>query len=267
MRSGHGTELVIDAGTGVRALGRALPDGLGRVDLLLSHLHMDHLQGLGFFAPLYVPSMEVHLWGPASATASLRERLMRYLSPPLFPVHLRDLPCRLHLHEVPCPRFTVGPFAVQTATICHPGPTVGFRIETAEGSLAYLSDHEPALGVRPFPDEPQWTSGHALASGVDVLIHDGQYTRDEYPSHVGWGHSSTDHAVRFAEHVGARRLLLFHHDPSRSDAELDRLLDDPRAPRACAPGARRRRGHHHRDWCTQRRLSHGHANLRRRRPR
>src|SRR5882724_473073 len=101
VRGSDGTVLVLDAGTGIRRLGPSLVS-LKRLDLLLTHLHMDHIQGLGFFSPLYDSGVEVHIWGPASTTADLRTRLMRYLSPPLFPVHLRDLPCQLSLHEVPC---------------------------------------------------------------------------------------------------------------------------------------------------------------------
>src|SRR5215472_3808209 len=113
-RGSEGTVLVLDAGTGIRRLGVALPSSLRRVDVLLTHLHMDHIQGLGFFAPLYNPEVEVHIWGPASATLDLRARLMRYLSPPLFPVHLRDLPCNLVLHEVPRGEFEIGPFRIRS---------------------------------------------------------------------------------------------------------------------------------------------------------
>jgi len=224
VRDHAGSVLVLDAGTGVRALGAALPPDLQRVDILLTHLHMDHVQGLGFFAPLYNPAIAVHIWGPASTTASLRSRLMRYLSPPLFPVHLRDLPCALMLHEVPCGTVSIGAFTVSSTLVCHPGPTVGYRIEADGGALAYISDHEPALGVRNFPGPPEWTSGHALAANVDLLIHDGQYSLDEYPNHVGWGHSATDDTVRFAAQARVKQLVLFHHDPSRNDAAVDRLL-------------------------------------------
>ena len=101
-----GSLVILDAGTGIRGLGLSL-DGRRptRIDILLTHLHMDHIQGLGFFAPLYDPDVETHLWGPASTTLDLRGRLVRYLSPPLFPVHLRDLPCNLVLHQVPRGRF------------------------------------------------------------------------------------------------------------------------------------------------------------------
>lgn len=224
VRGHEGSVLVLDAGTGIRALGHSLPADLQRVDIFLTHLHMDHVQGLGFFSPLYNPAVEVHIWGPASITASLRSRLMRYLSPPLFPVHLRDLPCRLTLHEVPCERLSIRELAVSSALVCHPGPTVGYRIESQGGSLAYISDHEPALGARHFPQSAEWTSGYTIAANVDLLIHDGQYSRDEYPRHVGWGHSTTDDAVEFAKLAQVKHLVLFHHDPNRTDTEMDQLL-------------------------------------------
>ena len=181
-----GTVLVLDAGTGIRALALELPTTLSRVDVLLTHLHMDHIIGLGFFGPLYNSSMEVHIWGPASATLSLEARLRRYLAPPLFPVLLRDLPCRFELHHTGRSRFSIGPFQIRAARVCHPGPTVGYRIETETSSLAYLPDHEPALGTRRFPVDPEWTSGFELAHDVDLLLHDAQYTREEYPARAGW---------------------------------------------------------------------------------
>jgi phosphoribosyl 1,2-cyclic phosphodiesterase len=216
-----GTVLVLDAGTGIRSLGLALPPGLARVDVLLTHLHMDHIIGLGFFGPLFNPDMEVHIWGPASATLSLEARLRRYLAPPLFPVMLRDLPCRLELHHTGRGRFSIGPFGVRAARVCHPGPTVGYRIETETSSLAYLPDHEPALGARRFPLDAEWTSGFELAQGVDLLLHDAQYTRKEYPRHAGWGHSTMHDAVAFARLAGVMHLVPFHHDPGRDDAALE----------------------------------------------
>ena len=222
-----GTVLVLDAGTGLRRLGALLSAPLPRVDLLLTHLHLDHIQGLGFFPALYDPEVEIHLWGPASATQCLRTRLTRYLSPPLFPVHLRDLPRpeRLSFHDVvSSEEFSVGEFRVRTAFVCHPGPTVGYRIAADSASLAYLPDHEPALGVPHFPLAGDWTSGFALARGADLLVHDAQYTLEEYKDHVGWGHSAWEHAFAFAELVGAKQLVPFHHDPAHDDAFLDGLL-------------------------------------------
>ena len=220
VRGEDGTTLVLDAGTGIREAGVDLPRDLRRVDVLLTHLHMDHIQGLGFFGPLYNPAMEVHIWGPASATASLDARLTRYLSPPLFPVLLRDLPCRLHLHHVPGGEAAIGPFRVVAQNVCHPGPTVGYRITEGSAVLTYISDHEPALGARQFPSEPEWTSGWALAHEADLLVHDAQYTREEYPKHVGWGHSSVHDALAFAALARVKRLALFHHDPARNDEAL-----------------------------------------------
>lgn len=223
VRGPEGTVLVLDAGTGIRRLGATLPPTLSRVDLLLTHLHMDHVLGLGFFGPLFAPQVELRIWGPASTTRGLRKRLIRYLSPPLFPVPLRDLPAPL-FHEVPCGEFRIGEFSITSALVCHPGPTVGYRIATSEAVLTYLPDHEPALGVPRFPVSAEWTSGYALAAGADLLIHDAQYTPEEYAARVGWGHSSFQHAIQFGRLAGARHLVLFHHDPGHSDDHLDRLV-------------------------------------------
>jgi len=224
VRADDGQVLVLDAGTGIRPLGAAI-GAVRRVDVLLSHLHMDHIQGLGFFAPLFDPTVAVHLWGPAASDADLRYRLARYLSPPLFPVHLRDL-TNLGVHALPAGPFEVGAFRVLASRTCHPGLTVGFRVEADGHALAYLSDHEPALGHSGFPCGIEWTSGYELARDVDLLVHDGQYTLEEYSSHVGWGHSAVDHAIEFARLASVRRLVLFHHDPAHDDDAIDRLTAD-----------------------------------------
>ena len=223
VETGDGACLVLDAGTGIRRLGAAFGPEAKRVDVLLTHLHMDHLQGLGFFAPLYRPELEVHIWGPSSTTLDLQSRLARYLSPPLFPVRLRDLPCRLALHDVPLGDFQIGSLTVTAALICHPGPTVGYRLNEDGKTVAYMPDHELALGVRHFPEAPEWTSGFDLAAGVDLLIHDAQYTAAEYDEHVGWGHSAIPHTLAFAAAAGVRKLVTFHHDPSHDDVLLDQL--------------------------------------------
>lgn len=223
LRATKDSLVVLDAGTGICALGAELPPDIVRIDVLLGHLHMDHILGLGFFTALFRPDLEVHIWGPGSTTQPLRSRLARYLSPPLFPVSLRDLPCRLSVQDVPLGPFELPGLLVKTALVCHPGPTVGYRLEDGNTSMAYLSDHEPALGVRSFPESSRWTSGFELAAGVDVLVHDAQYTDVEYPRHMGWGHSSISHAVAFASLAGARQLVAFHHDPWHDDDMLDQL--------------------------------------------
>jgi len=228
-----GTLLVLDAGTGIRRLGAKLGPEAGRVDVLLTHLHMDHIQGLGFFRPLDQPGQEVHIWGPPSTTLHLSARLSRYLSPPLFPVRLRELPCELSLHDVPLEPagFQIGALRVCAALVCHPGPTVGYRISEGNVSIAYIPDHEPMLGARGLAGA-EWISGFDLAAGVDLLIHDSQYSAVQYPRHVGWGHSAIPHVLEFAARTGVRRLVTFHHDPRHDDAALDRLVDEARCSAA-----------------------------------
>lgn len=225
VRNADGAVLVLDAGSGLVRLNPVLDPCPSRLDILLTHLHMDHIQGLGFFQPLFRPEIEVHLWGPVSSTMGLDERLVRYLSPPLFPVRLRDLP-NLEVHDVRPGSITVGPFRVTADLVIHPGPTLGYRVESDGRSLAYLPDHEPALGARTFPKPPEWTSGYDLSEDVDLLIHDFQYTTEEYRERQGWGHSAMSHTVAFATQVGAGRLVTFHHDPEHDDATLDRLHDE-----------------------------------------
>ncbi len=222
----EGTMLVLDAGTGIRRLAATIPESMRRVDILLTHLHMDHIQGLGFFAPLYLPDVEVHIWGPGSATLRLQARLMRYLSPPLFPVNLSELPCKLTFHDISSRDIDIGEFRVCSALVCHPGPTVGYRISAPEGGvLTYLPDHEPALAALRFPSLPrEWTSGGTLAAGADLLIHDSQYSAAEYPGHCGWGHSSLNQTLDFGTLTEVKQLVPFHHDPDHTDTDLDRLM-------------------------------------------
>lgn len=214
-----GAKLLLDAGSGARPLGVAC-ERRDRIDILLSHLHMDHVQGLPFFAPLLDPGVEVHIWGPISTTRTLRERLSRYLSPPLFPVRVRDLP-NVEFHDVVPGEFTIDSIRVTADLVTHPGATLGYRLTEDGASLTYIPDHEPAMGNGGFPDEPSWISGYSLAAGADVLIHDAQYTDEEYSMRVGWGHTSITHLAAFAELTSVARLVTFHHDPGHTDDMLD----------------------------------------------
>lgn len=219
----QGTHLVLDAGTGIRRLGLDLPRSLHRVDILLTHLHLDHIQGLGFFGPMDDPDYQVHIWGPASIQYDLRMRLTRYLSPPLFPIHLRDLPSTLVLHDVAHTTFSIGEFTITSMPVTHPGPTLGYRITCGNKTMTYIPDHEPALGVKNFPLRGEWTSGYDLAADVDLLIHDAQFNNLEYARRIGWGHSTLEHAVEFARLARVKRLLFFHHDPGHNDYALESL--------------------------------------------
>ncbi len=218
-----GSMLALDAGTGIRSLGLGLAAEPARLHILLTHLHLDHIQGLVFFAPAFRAQTEIVIWGPASPEASLRDRIARYISAPLSPVEVRELPCDVSFRHCPEAEWEIGPARIRAASVAHRGPTLGYRIDDGDSSLAYIPDHEPALGADIDALEEDWISGLGLARNASLLIHDGQYTDAEYPDHIGWGHSSLTHAVSFSRRAGADRTLLFHHDPMHSDAQLDAL--------------------------------------------
>jgi phosphoribosyl 1,2-cyclic phosphodiesterase len=218
-----GSLLALDAGTGIRHLGLSLAAEPARLHILLTHLHLDHIQGLVFFAPAFRPQTEIVIWGPASPEASLRDRIARYISAPLSPVEVRELPCDVSFRHCPESEWEIGSAKIRAASVAHRGPTLGYRIEDGDQSLAYIPDHEPALGADIDSLEDGWISGFALAHDASLLIHDGQYSDLEYPDHLGWGHSSITHALSFAKRSRARQTVLFHHDPLHSDGELDRL--------------------------------------------
>jgi phosphoribosyl 1,2-cyclic phosphodiesterase len=219
-----GTRIVLDAGTGIRGLGATFAGAEDEpVHLLLTHLHLDHIEGLGFFAPIWTPGRKIFVWGPPSPLLELRRRVARYFSPPLFPVDLGDIPCDVVFADAGPEPWTIGDVTVTAHPVQHPGPTVAYRLESGGRSLTYLPDHEPAVGVPLASLETSWISGMEAASSVDVLLHDAQYRDDEYASRVGWGHSTVSHAVEFASRAEVRRLVLVHHDPARDDDALERL--------------------------------------------
>ena len=225
VRTDSGDVIVLDAGTGLRPFGVDLQhQDVDEVHLLLSHLHLDHLQGLGFFRALFDEQMTVHIWGPPSPVQSLRDRIALYLSPPLFPVRLADIPANVVFHDAPDTAVTIGSVEVVASAVTHQGPTVGYRITEADRSLTYLPDHEPSLGVDLTDLDGEWISGYELAADTDVLLHDAQYGDGEYPAHVGWGHSAIAHVVEFARKADVDRLVLFYHDPYHDDDALDGLL-------------------------------------------
>lgn len=219
--------LILDAGSGMRRLGATIGPEVRHIDLLLSHLHLDHIVGLGFFEPLFRTDLSVSICAPPS-TVPLWQRLGRYLSPPLFPVRVRDLGCELELRETFEGPIRCGEFTVEAAPIIHPGATFGYRVSRDGVCVAYLPDHEPMLSPS-FPALPAWTSGVDICRDADLLIHDGQYAPDEYDQHVGWGHSTVLHAVAVAELAGARELALFHHDPAHDDDTVTRLASEAAA--------------------------------------
>jgi len=222
VRTGDGCLLILDAGTGLRQLGAHLEED-GPLHLLVTHLHLDHVEGLRFFAPFWHAGRELHIWGPPSPVASLDERIATYFSPPLFPVHLSEVPARVTFHDAPRDPWTIGSITITADPILHPGATVGYRLESDGKALAYVTDHEPALGTDLDAASTSWISGYALAHHADLLIHDCQYTEDEYPDHVGWGHPSVAHVASYARRAEVDRLVLFHHHPGHADAELEAM--------------------------------------------
>ena len=221
-----GSTLILDAGTGIRNLGLVLPRVERPIHILLTHLHLDHIQGLMFFAPAFRPESEIIIWGPASPEASLQDRIARYISAPLAPVEVRELPSLVSFREAEPVEWSIGSARILAQSVTHRGPTLGYRIEEGDTTLTYIPDHEPGLGAPLAELEDEWISGFELADEASLLIHDCQYTDAEYPSHVGWGHSPMSDALAFGHRVHAESLLLFHHDPMHSDDFLDALSDD-----------------------------------------
>jgi phosphoribosyl 1,2-cyclic phosphodiesterase len=223
-----GTQVILDAGTGIRELAAARTAHAASVQILLTHLHLDHIQGLLFFAPLFDPTNEITVYGPPATGPDLDQRLARYLSAPLSPIDLRELPAQVRFSACPYDEWEVGGARIEAAIVAHRGVTLGYRITEGDTSLCYIPDHEPALGAPLSKAEPGWISGSGLAAGASALIHDGQYTDEEYAAHVGWGHSSVSDALAFAQRADAQRLILFHHDPGHDDEQLDELAERAR---------------------------------------
>lgn len=227
VRTGE-TRIVLDAGTGLRALGDALmAAGEHRsTTILLSHAHWDHVMGLPFFTPLYVPGAEVIVASGPQA-APLRELLHRQMSQPMFPVDLDRIGARLTCEALADgQRFQLGEATVEVARLNHPDPVYAYRIEHAGRSLVYATDTEHYACV-----DPRLAK---LARGADLLIYDAQYTPEEYagqtgPARVGWGHSTYAAGAELAIAAGVRTLALFHHDPRRSDVEVAAIVQRARA--------------------------------------
>jgi len=221
-----GSELILDAGTGIRELSAAMTGRSRRVHILLTHLHLDHIRGLLFFAPFFDPDAEVTVWGPPASGRTLRERVARYISDPLSPIEIRDLPAKVTFQDARPGAWSIEDVEVRASLVAHRGPTLGYRLGADGASVCYLPDHEPGLGENLTSASAKWISGHGLARDASLLIHDCQYTDEQYAAHWGWGHSCVGDALVFARRCEPRHLLLFHHDPGHDDARLETIGQD-----------------------------------------
>lgn len=223
VRLRDGTLIILDAGSGIRTLGATLGSCTGW--LLLSHYHWDHIQGMPFFGPAYVPGSNVQILGPEYNGEGPDELLAGQMLAPYFPAPASEWHGIkgygiIHENEP----FTLGSAVIRAGRMSHPGLTFGYRIEEGDATFVYMSDNEPDI-ARPeilaeFMD---------LAAGADVLIHDCQYNEAEYAMRRGWGHSTPRQAVRVASEAGVGTMLLFHHDPSHSDEQVEVLADEVRS--------------------------------------
>jgi phosphoribosyl 1,2-cyclic phosphodiesterase len=223
--------LVLDLGTGLRALGEHLDRPLResglplRANALLTHLHYDHILGLPFFSPLREPGSVLDVYGPTQEQGSLKEVLSGAVQPPFFPIHMGEFRGDLCFHDVEGhDDLAFGGIKVKVRSVPHRGHTLGFRVEADGQALVYLPDHQAPADRRSV--DPGVLE---LCDGADLVIHDAQYTDDEFVTMSDWGHSTVAYAVHVAAEAGAKRLALFHHDPSHADREIDRQLSRARS--------------------------------------
>lgn len=237
LRTAEGWLVILDAGTGIRELGQALlARGNGSPivgDIFLTHVHWDHIQGIPFFAPLFREGNRFTIWGSRSLQASIGRVVRNQMSLGVFPVSFEELRAQVEFQELAEEERRRGTgYEVSAFAVRHPGGALGYRFSAgnADGrALVYVSDNELSPQAR-YDDVPGWRDRLVeFVRGASVLIHDSMYTSAEYPSFVGWGHSTQDEAVQLALDAGVERLVLFHHRPERSDDEVDRCVERCRA--------------------------------------
>lgn len=240
--SNSGTLIVLDMGTGAAILGRELMargEPL-RGHVLISHTHWDHIQGIPFFAPLFVPGNEWDIYAPRGFGQTLRDTLAGQMQYSYFPVGLEQLGATIRYHELVEGWLRIGDVEVTTRYLNHPALTLGYRLEADGVAVVYACDHEPhsRMLATGFGDISGEDRRHAdFLTGADLVVHDAQYLASEYPQKVGWGHSTVEYALAVARSAGVKQLALTHHDPKRDDAAIDDLVDSLRSgtPDAAGP--------------------------------
>jgi phosphoribosyl 1,2-cyclic phosphodiesterase len=223
--------ILFDLGTGLRAYGSDCPmDGSFAATALVTHIHWDHVQGLPFFAPLHVPGARLDVYGPHQDQGPLADVFGDLIRPPYFPVRTTDLAGDIRFIDATRDTFVLGSRKVTVRPVPHKGPTVGYRVEGSQASVAYISDHQAPVSLDTVAD-----SVLELADGVDALIHDSQYTHAEFQQKQDWGHCTLDYALLVAQTAKVKRLITFHHDPAHSDDDLDRLSAELQKSAAGSP--------------------------------
>ena len=233
VQSSAGTLVILDMGTGATVLGRELMarGEPSRGHILISHTHWDHIQGIPFFAPLFVPGFEWDIYGPRGLHQGLRQTLAGQMQSTYFPVTLEQLGATIRYRELVEGRLRIGDIEVTCRYLNHPALTLGYRLEADGAAFVYACDHEPhshalAAGVGDFLGEDR---RHAeFLAGADLVAHDAQYRASEYPQKIGWGHSTVEYAYAVARLAKVGQLALTHHDPMRDDAAIDALVDSLR---------------------------------------
>ncbi len=227
VRAQDGTIIVLDCGTGARMLGLDLLKTAStplRINLFIGHTHWDHIQGFPFFTPAFLPDTELNVFAPAGLQRSVEDALAGQMQYSYFPVTLRDLRSRIHFTELEEGFLRLGDMTIETQYLNHTSPTISFRISNGGATVAYVTDHEPFWNASGSQFKHPGDQRHiAFLNGADLVIHDAQYSLEEYPGKIGWGHSTVDYATEIAMAAGVKQLALFHHDPLHDDAEIARM--------------------------------------------
>ena len=227
VRLNDNTLIVFDAGTGIRPLGKSLLAHPGplQVYLFLSHMHWDHIQGLPFFAPAYVEGTELCILGPGGGYTALEQSICDQMRSPYYPIPMHAMAAYIRFVELSEGSvFELPGATVEVSGLNHPGRSLGYRLSAEGHVLVYATDNEPfgtALATQHLAEPPHLLH---LMQHADLLIHDAQYTPEEYPQYLGWGHSTYVHALQIAYKAKAKQLVLYHHDPSHSDAVIDCII-------------------------------------------
>jgi len=222
IRLGPAELLIVDCGTGLLSLQEEL-HALGMTDglhatVLLTHFHWDHIQGLPFFGPVYDSSARFHIIASSPDDMTIEEALEGAIRPPWFPLGFSDWPAEFTFEELSEEPLSIGGLKVRSTALLHPGGVQAYRIEHGDRSIVLATDVQAG-------DAEADRELRSLARNASVLIHDAQYTAEEWSgAHEGWGHSTWEHAVAVAHDAGVERLILTSHDPSRSDADVDALV-------------------------------------------